>query len=684
MIDLLEPRCLFTRLVPTPTFGDRGVIVIPNTTKLTHLSDISLIGLSGNGATEPYAIQHYTAAGEDKTYSGDGVVTVTSVSYDTPQLAAAAKGRLVVSTQKSKSAFVVFRLRASGGIDPTFASTPLKINSGLIGRSVGLAIDRFQRVYLGVAVRIADQNPVDYRVYRFNADGTIDRTYGNKGYAVAFSSPKLTATPIDLQPDAGRTGAIFSVVQHGRNAIVRKLTAEGAPDPSFGTRGDAEFLAAPDAGFNAPPSITGLRVDAKNRPLIAGLHDDDYPTMYLTRRTPTGAADTTFAKTGQLALQTTKFASMEEPLYDRILDYEVSPVDGSLYVLTDDAFYHFNEHGTAVAGTNGGLLDLGQSDTYPAFGAASSAAAIGLTPKPMQFELSSDGRLFSAGYIDIRQDDNGEFGVPQYRLVELAPAADALVSRKTLYVSGTEGSDRIRVTLSDDRVQLVRKGVTTTFPARKVSRVQIDLRQGTLTDASKYDQALVDGGLPAVVFGSPQHDRLTTVDPSIIVAGNEDTIYTGPGNDTLYLSGGSGGRVSTGDGDDLLVSTTESSLLAADLGAGNDRLELGGNYSESGGTFLLGPGDDRAIVNSRSNIIHGGRGVDRFIVNGYDNFVDGGPGNDTFDATGQRCQFAGGDGDDLFVLGINAMLDTIDGGLGNDTWRAAQAVITKNVERHQR
>lgn len=192
-------------------------------------------------------------------------------------------------------------------------------------------------------------------------------------------------------------------------------------------------------------------------------------------------------------------------------------------------------------------------------------------------------------------------------------------------------------------------------------------------------------------------------------------IEGGDGNDTIYLSDGSGSTANGGAGDDLIIASGEltGTLVKLYGGPGNDTLTAGTTaitiYGDGGNDTITGsPEADLLYGGDGNDVIHGGPGNDYIIGNlGNDKLygeedddvlvgdegtivsalkVTGihGSGNDLISGGGGSDVLFGGEGDDLLFGGAfleagisqltsDDLWDFIDGGSGNDVIFAEDA-----------
>jgi hypothetical protein len=159
-----------------------------------------------------------------------------------------------------------------------------------------------------------------------------------------------------------------------------------------------------------------------------------------------------------------------------------------------------------------------------------------------------------------------------------------------------------------------------------------------------------------------------------------------------------GGTVTTGDGDDLIVTPTQlDAPVTITSGAGDDLIDiLADGYSQ----VDAGSGDDVVRTDGSTNInggegddilestynpggwqntggtFNGGDGDDHLIAHGDTQNIYGGAGNDTITAENLRFgEYFGGEGDDTFELEFDDLYyrhdidETINGGTGDDVFR---------------
>jgi len=158
-------------------------------------------------------------------------------------------------------------------------------------------------------VVVAGRSGNNFAAARYNADLTLDPTFGNGGKVVTDlgSLDTEVAYAVALQAD-GKIVLAGTTVRAGPNgglsspdlAVVR-YTAGGQLDPSFGTGGVVvRGFESESIGSSTEDEARAVAVQADGRIVIAGKSDGGTRAGLLTRLTTNGAPDTSFASSGFL------------------------------------------------------------------------------------------------------------------------------------------------------------------------------------------------------------------------------------------------------------------------------------------------------------------------------------------------------------------------------------------------
>ncbi len=234
---------------------------------------IVVAGYSYSGSSNDFALTRYNTDGSlDTTFDGDGKVTTAIGSSDDEAFSVAIQpdgGIIVAGFSRNGSTnedFAVVRYNADGSLDTTFDGDG-KLTTDVVGsedfaKSVTLNSDG----KIVVGGHSYDGSSTDFALARYNADGSLDTTFGTNG---TVTTDVLTsndyAYSVVLEPD----GKIVAGGQsyNGSNyefALVRYHT-DGSLDVSFDSDGKVttDFLSSDEGG-------AAVVVEPDGRIVIAG------------------------------------------------------------------------------------------------------------------------------------------------------------------------------------------------------------------------------------------------------------------------------------------------------------------------------------------------------------------------------------------------------------------------------
>jgi uncharacterized delta-60 repeat protein len=261
----------------------------------------------------------------DTSFGGTGEV-ITQLAYNAyPQgLAVQSDLKTVVVGLESPSnttgiyphSLVLIRYNADGSLDSTFGT------GGEVVLGTNTAKDAFARHNASVAIQpdgklvVATNtstvnsggslSSADLLVLRFNADGSLDTSFGlngetdihlaqgmveARGVAVLASGQIVVA---GTNPDSPGTNA-------GPEFVVARLSSSGVLDTTFGPGGQGYDYTTVASGTTDPDTVDALGVDASGNLLVGGMwRDPSTGAMFdqVVRYTPAGLIDTSFANNG--------------------------------------------------------------------------------------------------------------------------------------------------------------------------------------------------------------------------------------------------------------------------------------------------------------------------------------------------------------------------------------------------
>lgn len=275
-----------------------------------------------------FAVFRYLTNGTRDTAFGTNGVLTTSVGElpTTTNIARSPDGKFVVSGllfDKDFSAEVIaVRYNADGTPDTTFGT------GGITQTAVGESVLNIRETIISadgkmlIAGHASFDGDIDFFVLRYNADGTLDNSFGTGGVA---------QTDIDGQPNIVGGMALQSdgkIIVNGVNltltfdallsSIIVRYNPDGTLDDTFGRHGIVRIFEPihDSAGIGI-----ALAIQPNDKILTAGIHNG---TFAISRYNPNGMLDTSFGNGGGVVT-----TLGDNPGFDRILALAVQS-DGNI------------------------------------------------------------------------------------------------------------------------------------------------------------------------------------------------------------------------------------------------------------------------------------------------------------------------------------------------------------------
>jgi uncharacterized delta-60 repeat protein len=312
-VEAMEERCLLTAGALDPTFGNGAGYV---TTSLSHnkgeLDDFAYSALirpdgkiiavgdtSTNLSTHAVGLARYNPNGSlDPSFGNAGEVIgpasvqeASNIAYTPAALYSTAgtanDGKIVVGGLSG--GFSIARYNANGTLDTSFGS------KGIATANFGTTsnYDVFFEVIQPDGKIVALGQTADYtqgQMARFNADGSLDTTFGQGGMV---TGPVPDPFSLLLQPD----GKLVMVgdVYGGSKCELARYNADGTLDTSFGNGGVVITSSIDTAYTGAIYPTAGTPNDGKI--IVEGYQPGTF-SLELARYNPDGSLDGTFGNGG--------------------------------------------------------------------------------------------------------------------------------------------------------------------------------------------------------------------------------------------------------------------------------------------------------------------------------------------------------------------------------------------------
>jgi uncharacterized delta-60 repeat protein len=381
----------------------RGVVVQPD-------GKIVVVGSAaapGSPAANSFALARYNPDGSPDTTFGTGgkVTTALGANGTANGVVLQPDGKIVVvgsSYTAGAGSFAVARYNPNGTLDPVFGTAGKVLTafpaSSLLGGGGGAATAAALQadgkiVVVGSGTPNANTLATDLAVVRYNANGTLDGTFGLAGRVFAdLGSANDQAAAVGLQGD-GKIVVAGSYGAPGQEDLaLLRLNANGTPDAGFGKSGRAV------AGFHAqgPEAAAGLFIQGDGKILAVGTSSTTSGPaatgFALARFTAAGVLDTTFGSGGRVTVpQATVTGASAHGVAAAagkliVVGTTAAPAAGSVS-RTDFIAARFNADGTIDTAFGGGKV----ATNFAAPGDSSASAMV----------LQPDGRVVVAGYVIV-------------------------------------------------------------------------------------------------------------------------------------------------------------------------------------------------------------------------------------------------------------------------------------------
>jgi uncharacterized delta-60 repeat protein len=249
--------------------------------------------------------------------NGYALTTINSRQSAGNAVAIQSDGKIVVaggaSDSRGNNALAVLRYNANGSLDSTFGNGGVVLTTLVKGISQGVvgyqavAIQSDGKIVVAGS-QLLSNTPINFLydfewvVARYNANGTLDTTFGGGRHPSGIAQHNLTSGPDDvnalqIQPWDGKIVVVGSTEGSGNDVAVGRFNTDGTADTTFGSGGFVTWTssgASPDAGND-------LVLQSDHKIVVVGGTggDNGNPLQTLLLRfNSNGSLDTTFNGSG--------------------------------------------------------------------------------------------------------------------------------------------------------------------------------------------------------------------------------------------------------------------------------------------------------------------------------------------------------------------------------------------------
>jgi uncharacterized delta-60 repeat protein len=305
-------------------------------------------------------------------------------------------------------AFAGVALAAPGGLDPTFGSGGRALTDFNLSTDLANAVARQadgKLVVVGTTYTNNDFSGEDFAIARYNADGTLDPSFGTNGRVTTdFPGLAAVASSVLVQPDGKIlvAGGAFPLFTFLGNMELARYNPDGSLDASFGDGGIVTTVFAHGSYAFALALQPDGRIVAVGTEFVDFSSEANSDTDFaIARYEADGSPDFSFGSGGQV---TTDFERLNDDAFAVLLrsDGRIVVVGSSRSRLSD---YDF-----AAAR----YLGNGQLDTAFGQGGKVSTDFAGGFDRARTAALQPDGDIVAAGFAIRPNGSHENFAAVRY------------------------------------------------------------------------------------------------------------------------------------------------------------------------------------------------------------------------------------------------------------------------------
>ncbi len=261
-----------------------GVSILPN-------GQILVVGSGGGGNTATWLVRYNPDGTLDETFGTAGIVSLT-IGEDA--FAVQTDGKILILSDWGDIGLT--RLNADGSLDAGFGdggsdATSFADGTGAIPWAITVQSD-------GKILVDGATDDGSYFIARYNSDGSLDPSFGGSGLVRAqfLAGATAEATSIATQPNGQIivSGDSYDGGTGGHDIALARYNADGTLDPSFGAGGDVIVASASLTAFNGWGN--GLLIQPDGRIVVEA--GGASGTAALLRFNADGSLDSSFGQGG--------------------------------------------------------------------------------------------------------------------------------------------------------------------------------------------------------------------------------------------------------------------------------------------------------------------------------------------------------------------------------------------------
>jgi uncharacterized delta-60 repeat protein len=311
-LEALEDRCLLNAGYLDPTFGAAGAglvnpaIAFLNSSRPEGIGQRALIQSDGKVLALPGGnIARYNTDGSlDTSFGSAGIA-----NYGGNAGALQSDGKILLASGSGSGGFGLERLNSDGSLDTSFGNQGVVTTSFLASTAATqIVVQSDGKIVLAGGGGVKSGNLYGaFELARYNANGSLDTSFGQQGKVTTyFGRLQVSADALLLQANGELIVAGDTDISAPQEWLMARYNTNGKLDTTFGNKGivitpsgSGGILSAAVADAVLYPNV-GTPDDGKIA--IVGNNASLLPGSILARFNTNGSLDTTFGSQGAVAL----------------------------------------------------------------------------------------------------------------------------------------------------------------------------------------------------------------------------------------------------------------------------------------------------------------------------------------------------------------------------------------------
>jgi len=227
-------------------------------------------GSAFNGPDRNFALVRYDTNGSvDTTFGTSGIVTTAvELSSNVMSVALQSDGKIVAAGSASNGTnedFALARYNTNGSLDFTFGT------GGIVTTTIGTGNSFLKSIVIQSDGKITAAGSAsngtneDFALARYNTDGSLDTSFNSTGMVTtAIGAGEDMATSVAIQSDGKIVAAGYSYNGTNNDFALARYNADGSLDTTFGMGGIVTTTIGSDSG------VCGVAIQANGKIIAAG------------------------------------------------------------------------------------------------------------------------------------------------------------------------------------------------------------------------------------------------------------------------------------------------------------------------------------------------------------------------------------------------------------------------------